>query len=132
MNGSGGNPQGQLRSTMTFATGNYLLSFDLVGSQRGVTASVTVTLGNYNQTFTLASGDDSGGILVNAPVTVTTAGQLMFVSNTAGDEGLLLDDVAVNTSAISGVPEPSSELLMGAGLLAAACALARWRSNSAH
>ena len=48
MNGSGGNLQGQLQSTMVFGPGSYLLSFDLIGDQRGSRASVTVTLGNYN------------------------------------------------------------------------------------
>jgi hypothetical protein len=48
MNGSGGNPQGQLQSNTAFGPGNYLLSFDLIGNQRGSTSSVTVTFGNYN------------------------------------------------------------------------------------
>ena len=39
LDGTGGNPQGQLQSNMTFAPGSYLLSFDLIGSQRGTTAS---------------------------------------------------------------------------------------------
>src|SRR5215469_2761306 len=58
MAGTNGNSQGQLRSNMLFPAGHYLLSFNLIGSQRGTTASTTVTFGNYQQTFTLASGDD--------------------------------------------------------------------------
>ena len=35
MDGSGGNPIGQLESNTLFSAGTYLLSFDLVGNQRG-------------------------------------------------------------------------------------------------
>ena len=128
MNGSGGNPQGQLQSNMTFAAGSYLLSFDLIGDQRGSTASVTVTFGSYNQIFTLASGDLAGGIVVNAPVTVTTPSQLLFASGVPGNIGLVLDNVVVST-AETRTPEPSSLLLMGSALHAGAMALRRRTRN---
>jgi PEP-CTERM motif len=132
MNGSGGNPQGQLQSNMVFAPGSYLLSFDLIGDQRGSTASVTVTLGNYDQIFTLASGDLAGGIVANAPVTVTTPSHLLFASGVLGDLGLELDNVVVSTAGTStAIPEPSSLLLLGSGLLAGALALRRRKSLSA-
>jgi hypothetical protein len=113
MDGTGGNPQGQLVLNDTFAAGTYLLSFDLIGSQRDVTASVTVTLGNYNQTFVLGPTDFSSGIVTNASVIVSAPGQLEFASNTAGEVGLLLDNVTV-TPAV--VPEPSTWLLLLLGL----------------
>jgi hypothetical protein len=118
MNGGSwfGNPQGQLQSNMLFPAGDYLLSFDLIGSQRDFTASVTVTFGDFNETFTLTSGDDVDGIVVNRPVTLSSPGYLTFVSNTPGSIGLLLDDVVVS-SASSTVPEPSSLLLLGSALL---------------
>jgi len=124
LDGSNGNPQGQLQSNLALSAGNYLLSFDLIGSGRGATASATVTLGNYDQTFTLTSGDVSTGIVVNAPVTVTGTSHLLFVSNTPGEVGLVLDNVSVSTAA-SGVPEPSSILLIGSGLLLTGLGLAR-------
>jgi len=109
-----GNPQGQLQSNTLFPAGNYLLSFDLIGSQRGFTASTTVTFGDYNQTFVLTSYDDVTGIVVNQPVTLSSPGYLLFVSNTPGQIGTLLDNVVVSTGE---TPEPSSLLLMGSALL---------------
>jgi len=108
-----GDPQGQLQSNMLFPAGSYLLSFDLIGSQRGTTASTTVTFGNYNHEFTLASTDDTSGIVVNQPVTLSFPGYLLFVSDTPGNICDLLDNVVVSTP----TPEPSSLLLMGSALL---------------
>src|SRR5208283_2425254 len=113
-----GDPQGQLQSNMLFPAGSYLLSFDLIGSQRGTTASTTVTFGDYNHEFTLTSTDDTSGIVVNQLVTLNTPGYLLFVSDTPGQIGNLLDNVVVSTSTPS--PEPSSLLLMGSALLVAA------------
>ncbi len=111
-----GNAQGQLQSNMLFPAGNYLLSFDLIGSQRGVTAATTVTFGNYALTFTLTSTDDTDGIVVNQLVTLNSSGYLLFVSDTPGQIGDLLDNVEVTTAATS-TPEPPSLLLMGSALL---------------
>ena len=125
MNGTGGDPQGQLQSNLLFAPGSYLLSFDLIGDQRGSTASVTVTLGSYDHTFTLSSGDVSGGIVLNAPVTVATPGHLLFASGVPGNIGLLLDNVVVGTASTSATPEPASLILIGAALLAGGVTLRR-------
>ena len=122
MDGSGGNSQGQLQSNMQFGPGTYFLSFDLIGSQRGPTAATTVTFGDYNQTFTLASNDDIDGIVLNQPVTLTSPGYLLFVSDTPGDVGNLLDNVVVTTVA---VPEPSSLLLLASGVFGVAGYLRR-------
>src|SRR6266496_1574479 len=74
LNGTGGNPQGQFQTNMIFGAGSYLLSFDLIGSGRGSTASATVTFGNYSQVLTLSSGDVSSGIILNAAVTLSSPG----------------------------------------------------------
>jgi hypothetical protein len=113
-----GDAQGQLQSNMLFPAGSYLLSFDLIGSQRGTTAATTVTFGNYTQTFTLMSSDDSSGIVVNQPVILTSPGYLLFVSDTPGWIGDLLDNVVVSTTTTT-TPEPSTLLLMGSALLVA-------------
>lgn len=130
MDGTGGLTEGELQSNAAFDPGTYLLSFDLIGSQRGVTASVTVTFGDYDQTFTLASGDDTDGIVVDAPVTVSGSPlNLLFVSDTSGQEGLLLDDVVI-TSTASAAPEPSSVFLLVSGLVGVAIATRRRRRTA--
>lgn len=118
LDGTGGNPQGVLQSVaITLNPGTYYLSFDLIGSQRGVTTSTTVTFGSlYDNTFMLASSDDTDGIVKNAPITVasTTTLNLVFTSNTPGDIGAVLDNVLIT----SPIPEPASLFLLGTGLLA--------------
>ncbi len=101
LDGTGGNSQGDIESSpITLNAGTqYNLSFDLIGSQRGVTTSTTVNFGPYSQTFVLASNDDTDGI-ATVPVTVpsTTVTHLEFKSNTAGDVGALLDNVLITAS----------------------------------
>jgi hypothetical protein len=127
LEGTGGNPQGQLQSNMIFGPGTYVLSFDLIGEQRGFdSSSVTVILGNYDQTFTLTSYDFTNGIVTNVPVTVATPSQLSFISNGSGDAGILLDNVQVS-GALSGIPEPSSQMMMGATLIGASAWAVRRR-----
>jgi hypothetical protein len=109
LDGSGGNSQGDIEtSPITLNSGTeYTLSFDLIGSQRGVTTSTTVNFGPYSQTFSLPSSDDTDGI-VSVPITVpsTTLTYLEFTSNTPGDIGALLDNVLITT----GTP-PSSQTI---------------------
>jgi hypothetical protein len=62
MDGSTG-AAGQISSAMmTMAPGTYILSFDLIGSERGLTTSTNFMLGSlFNQTFILGSSDGSSG-----------------------------------------------------------------------
>lgn len=120
LDGTGGNPQGVLQSTsaITLLPGQtYDLSFDLIGSQRGNTTSTTVSFGSYDQTFVLASGDDTSGIVTNAAITVSspTTAFLTFTSNTPGQQGALLDDVTITGGAT--VPEPGTWTLLLLGIL---------------
>lgn len=108
------NQAGQISSAnLTLTPGTYILSFDLIGSQRGVNTSTTVTLGSlYNQTFLLSSGDVTSGI-VNDTIDVgtTTVAPLIFTSNTPGNIGALLDNVTLVST-----PEPATLPLLGIGL----------------
>jgi hypothetical protein len=127
MNGSGGNPQGILRSNSSFMLQpgvDYLLSFDLIGSQRGSAASTTVSFGPYTQTFNLASGDVTSGIVTDRLVTVTapTTAFLTFTSNIPGDIGTLLDNVMITSGPPVSTPEPATLGLLAFGLAAAGLA----------
>ncbi len=123
MGGTGGTSFGQLQSiAIVLNPGSYFLSFDLVGSQRGVTTTTNVTLGPlggpflYNQDFTLASGDVTSGIVPNALLNVgsTETVYLTFSLTSGADNiGSLLDNVSIT----SAVPEPSSLILLGGGAL---------------
>jgi hypothetical protein len=112
-----GSNAGQISSAnLTLTPGTYILSFDLIGSQRGGNTSTTVTLGSlYAQTFFLSSSDVTSGI-VDATINVgtTTVAPLIFTSNTPGVGGALLD----NVSLVSSVPEPATLSFLGIGLAA--------------
>jgi hypothetical protein len=132
MDGTGGNPIGQLELTtpLNLTAGTYFLSFDLIGSQRNTTSSVTVDFGPFSHTYTLTTGDDTDGVVSNLAVAIAGgATQLTFVSNDAAgsEEGALLDNVVISTSPVgaSPVPEPESLALMTAGLLGCAGAIRR-------
>lgn len=118
MDGSNG-IAGQISSAvMSLAPGTYTLSFDLIGSQRGLATSTAVSLGSlFNQTFMLGSSDVTSGI-VNDTITVTapTSAALVFTSNTPGDVGALLDNVNFAAGSTPSVPEPATLSLLGIGL----------------
>jgi hypothetical protein len=124
LDGSGGLSQGILQTStaITLNPGvNYFLSFDLIGSHRGLTTTATVAFGPYSQVFSLTSSDVTSGIVSNQLITVssTTVANLTFTSGTPGNIGAVLDNVLITSAPVTtGVPEPSSLMLIGPALLA--------------
>jgi hypothetical protein len=117
MGGSGGNAQGQIELTnpLNLAAGTYYLSFDLIGSGRGTTTSTTVNFGSYSQTFVLASGDVTTGIVTDLAVAIGGGPtQLQFIDNSPSNSiGAILDNVSIT----SPVPEPGTLGLIATGLI---------------
>ncbi len=100
LDGSIENP-GVLRSNESFTLerGIYYLQFDLAGSQRGDTNTVTVRLGDvFNEQFTLDSSEPFINISRTIIVTTPTAGRLSFELTAGGGDnvGLILDNVDLN------------------------------------
>lgn len=103
----------------------YILAFDLAGSQRGSVEKVNVNFGSAVDNLTVNSGDGfSNHTLLFSPS--TTGIYSLIFQNAGGDNvGALLDNVSV-----SAVPEPETYamLLVGLGLLGF---MARRRKESA-
>ena len=141
LGGSGGNSFGQLRSIgIHLNPGTYSLSFDLVGSQRGVTTTTGVSLASgsgtsfYSHDFTLTSTDDVSGIVNDAMFTISGHPETVFLEFSllggAANIGSLLDNVSITSGAVPTVPEPGSLFLLGSGLTALVGILRRSRAKA--
>lgn len=116
MDGSTGEG-GTLEIGFTLQPGTtYIASFDLAGSQRGDSNTVTVGFGSQSAIYPLASGDPFTTFQLsftppaNSNPLITS---VLSFGNAGGDNfGALLDNVSVTTA----VPEPASVALMLAGL----------------
>lgn len=111
-----------LFSTGDFALtpGTYSVSFSLAGNHRGGSDDVTVSFGDWSQTYNLLANDPLTSRSVDVVITQPQTTRLTF-QNAGGDNiGALLDDVR-----ISSVPSPAGVSMMG--LLGAALILRRGR-----
>jgi hypothetical protein len=128
---------GIMRSPFISITGGttYDLTFRLAGSQRGDTNTVTYGIDLNNDGVLEHSGSQT--LLSSAPFQQFslsfTAGnpggsaRIQFGQSGGDNIGALLDNVALN-SQVSTVPEPSSLLLLGAGI----AGLAAWRQRQSQ
>jgi hypothetical protein len=124
--GSGNDPAGQITSVLSFGPGTYTVSFLLGGNHRGAPAQETVvSLGDFSQAITLASGDP----LTSYSFTFTTAigGALQFTeTGPSNQQGNILDDVV-----LTAVPEPSTWAMMILGFLGVGFVAYRRKSAAA-
>jgi hypothetical protein len=107
------------KTTFSFNPGEIIeLEFDLAGSQRGDTNSVTVSLGSlFSDVFTLDSSDPFTTFTRSITVGAATSAKLIFDHQGGDNIGLLLDNVKLSINRDTpptSVPEPTSVL----GLLA--------------
>lgn len=108
---------GLFATTTVFAQGVYNLLFQMVGSGRGTTETVTITLGSFTKTFSITSSEalsqaSFGTDFMN--ISVGAGGSVLSFQNAGGDNiGAILKTVVVETAA---VPVPAAGGLMLLGL----------------
>ncbi|MBC7834637.1 MAG: hypothetical protein H7Y88_05990 [Phycisphaerales bacterium] len=128
LDGSTGD-SGLLETTTTFnflAGITYQLDFELGGSQRGDTNTVTllVNVGLINELFVLNSADPLALVTRTFTPAVNTSGTISF-ENMGGDNvGLILDDVVL-TELATVIPLPGAGAMGAMGLVLGAIAMRR-------
>lgn len=108
--------------------GTYTLSFQLGGSARSDSNSVTVALGSvYSEVFTLASNAGLQNITRTITLAASSGSGALSFDHAGGDNlGLILDDVALDFSRVqTSAPEPSSLALLALGGIAGGVARRR-------
>jgi len=117
LDGSTGDAGVLTSNILSLAAGTYTFSFDISGNQRGYGQDfMTMTLGGFlNQSFSLVSSDPWTTKTYNFTVSSATSDYIVF-NHAGGDNvGIMLDNVSLTMT--SNVPEPSSMILFGLGLL---------------
>jgi hypothetical protein len=141
LDGTAAIPQGIMESSaLSLTAGTYSFSYDLLGSEgfltsgpgsRNITTSTTIIFGNAtcitspsvsncvydNSGLSLGATDTTHGNISSSGLSVGAGTYYIeFISNTAGQSGAVLTDVNLTQTAVA-TPEPSTMLLLGAGLL---------------
>jgi hypothetical protein len=119
---------GALTTLESFAAGNYTLTFDLGGNDRGDVAKTTSVYigGVLLKTYTLAS---NAGFNLETISFHTTGGRLTFADGSQGNTniGNILDNVTLSST---GVPEPVTWGLMLVGVAGIGASLRRLRAGA--
>jgi hypothetical protein len=124
LDGSTGQAGLMTSNGLALGPGSYTLRFDLAGSHRGTTETVTVKLfgglnANYaTQAYTVLSADPFGTDTITFSLGAADTVRFSFQDASTDNIGALLDNVRVDSiTTTTSVPEPASLLLVGAGLL---------------
>jgi hypothetical protein len=117
LDGSTGNAGKLSSSLLNLDAGQYTLSFDISGNQRGSASdSMQLTLNGFlNESFVLSSS--APWATITRSFTVSTASSNNIVFNHAGNDniGIMLDNVSL--AKISNVAEPTSLALLALGVM---------------
>lgn len=112
LDGSSGNAG--LFSSVAFDAGSYTLGLGILGSGRGSSESITISLGDWSTTLSDIGPSES---LWQTFTFATIGGSLMFQNADDDNIGAILTRVTLSTP-LTTMPLPAGVLLMGTGLVA--------------